>query len=162
MVQFGGQIIPTTPPKPGEGYLKVTGILLIVLSAIGFFMMLELLAGTSAWSIYLDIGVMRGVWIAYCVVGIFHMLYRIFMGIMGIANCRSGIRAQLLRKIAVADILVVVALSLVDAAMLGALGAGMLIIWMLPRLVLPGLFKKGASRNKAAYEAFFNIESEDA
>ena len=140
---------------PGKNYLKVTGILLIVFSAIAFMLPIGLLSTIDEWLWFYGGEAMRGAWQFRYTAIIFLALYGIFMGIMGIAYCTNTEKANILLKMGGTYIAAIIGIPLIGVAMglpaFGDLG-GFEVLLLLLDFVLPILFIVGASKNNDRHQ----------
>jgi len=153
MIQTWGQVMPpSTPLTPGQGFLRVTGILYIVFSGVVLFFFAIMLAIMEFWLPYVGGGALtQGAWIVQSVIGILQTFYRIFIGIMGVANCKKAYRAGLLLVLGIGDIALMLASTMFAVIYMGFYNYMSGFSWFtaLLGLTLPTLYIIGAVKNKA-------------
>ena len=95
---------------------------------------------------------MRTVWVIYYAMGLFHVCYRIFIGIMGIANCRKIRRAGFLLMLGIGDIVIMASSYIFMGLSMGFYGYmdGISGFTSLLGFALPILYIIGAVKNKAS------------
>ena len=157
---------PGTPPgmppfqsfAPGKNSLLVTGILLIVFNAIGFFTTISTMATTDLWLWSFGGPAMRGTWMLIYTLNLLRSLFAVGVGIMAVTLCSRADKGGILLALGIVLLAATVIYSLVyngfmisfgTTAALGFIG----IIGIPFSLVIPILFIIGASKNKRAADA---------
>jgi len=145
---------PSIPPTPGQGFLRVTGILYIVLAGLAVLIGLVMIVTVDFWVSATGGAGVRDVWILYYVIGMIHALYRVFIGLMGITNCRNTQRAGTLRTIGISDI----AVGIISYGFIIFVGIYSYVTWLyigmglLITFALPVLYVVGAVKNRKAFQ----------
>ena len=129
---------------PGKGLLKVSGILLIIFSAISILVLiLGMIAASAAASLGGDIAALAGgVAIGVLILGLVSAVFSLVMGILGVKYANIPAKATVCLVFAI----IAIALQVVSLIMNGGNG----IVMTLIGLVIPVLYLIGALRNKQA------------
>ena len=106
---------PAQQDAPGRRFLFVPGILYIVFGAIMALYLIGVLATTDEWLWEFGGEAMRGAWNLYYIANLFHVLFWIFIGIMGIVHRRNRNRAGLMLGLGAADLTMMILLYIAAA-----------------------------------------------
>ena len=129
----------------GAGFLKVTGILMIIGGALALIFAIVAIAGVAALSYLSDGTVTTGLLYAACAVSLVSAVAELVAGIIGVKNCRRPEKAGTCLGWGIA-----VAALCVLGTVLNVVGGGAFsVASLLLGLVLPVLFIIGACKNKA-------------
>ena len=129
----------------GAGFLKVTGILMIIGGALALIFAIVAIAGVAALAYLSDGTVTTGLLYAACAVSLVSAVAELVAGIIGVKNCRRPEKAGTCLGWGIA-----VAALCVLGTVLNVVGGGAFsVASLLLGLVLPVLFIIGACKNKA-------------
>lgn len=131
----------TTTPK-GAGFLKVTGILMIIGGALSLILALVAVAGIAALAYLADGNV--GILYAAGALTLVGAVAELVAGIVGVKNCKKPEKAGTCMVWGI----IVAALSVLGNLLNVAGGQGFSVSSLLLGLVLPVLFIVGAVKNK--------------
>ena len=135
---------------PGRGKLKVTGILYIIIGALGLLLSLALLAGgglllaAGAGTVGIALGAVAGILGAITVLtAVFYLI----LGILGVRNCDKPEKCGVNFVLGIIVLVLVVIGLVVNVATTGPSGALSSVVG----LVLSILYVMGAKENKDAH-----------
>jgi len=148
------QTAQPTADAPGQKLLKIVGILYIVFASINILLSMISLSALLTMDYWLgSFGgeAMHGSWIFYYTAPVFISFFALFIGIMGVANCKNKQKASMLQGLGIIGIAIYVLFYASTAAMgvyayLGELGTAMLILLPID-FILPALYIVGARKN---------------
>ena len=121
---------------PGRTFLKVTGILYVILGGLGMALSLSIVWGTGSTGI------------AHGIVILVQSCLFLLTGIVGIKHCNSVPKANLLKKFASINIVVAVAMAVFTLIILPQFFTALYELFS--GLALGILYLVGASKNEAA------------
>jgi len=121
---------------PGRTFLKVTGILYVILGGLGMALSLNLVWGTGSANI------------AHGIVILVQSCLFLLTGIVGIKHCNSVSKVNLLKKFAFVNIVATVAMSVFTLVILPQFFTAL--YELSSGLALGILYLVGASKNEAA------------
>lgn len=128
---------------PGKGFLKVSGILLIIFAVISILMLIiGIIAAASLGSLGGEVGALAGgIAVGALVIGLISCAFSLVMGILGVKYANVPSKAQVCMVFAI----IAIALQIVTLVT-----GGSDIVMTIIGLVLPVLYLIGALKNKQA------------
>ena len=160
---------PFRTNAPGKSMLMVTGILLIIFSALGFFTTISTIATTNLWLWQFGGPAMRGTWMFIYTANLLRSLFGMAIGIMAVTSCNKIDKGSILFVLGIAFLVVTVIYSIVYNGFILSVGSTSIGLLNIPDfnagmgvggiigipigLIVPIIFIVGASRNKKAADA---------
>lgn len=130
----------------GSGFLKVTGILMIIGGALGLLLSIITFAGIAALEAVSDGLLTSSLLYVAAVISLLGAVIELTAGIVGVKNCKNPEKAG--------SCMVwgglVIAISLISSILTVVAGSSFPTATFLIGLILPGLYIFGAVKNKAA------------
>ncbi len=128
---------------PGKGFLKVSGILLIIFAVISILVLIiGIIAAASLGSLGGEVGALAGgIAVGALVIGLISCAFSLVMGILGVKYANVPSKAQVCMVFAI----IAIALQIVTLVT-----GGSDIVMTIIGLVLPVLYLIGALKNKQA------------
>ena len=141
----------------GAGFLKVTGILMIIGSVFGIIGSIITLLGIAALSYISDGQIDTGMLYAAGVLLLAGAVAELIAGIIGVKNCNKPEKAGTCIVWGV----IVAAISIIGAILTTVGGNSFPVVSLLTGLIVPVLFIVGALKNKNSYGGNGNAELGD-
>ena len=134
----------TAVQAKGAGFLKVTGILMIIGGALSIILSIVAILGVAALAYLMDGEATTGLLYASCVLMIVSAVAELIAGIIGVKNCKKPEKAGACLVWGI-----IVAVLCVAGTVLNLVGGGSFsAVSLVLGLVLPGLYIIGACKNK--------------
>ena len=130
----------------GSGFLKVTGILMIIFGSIAIIVGIVAIAGIAALAYISDGELSSGLLYTAGVLGLVSAVVQLIAGIIGVKNCKKPEKA----KTCIVWGILVIALCVIGSILNVVGGSDFSVSSLLIGLVLPVLYIIGAVKNKAA------------
>ena len=129
----------------GSGFLKVTGILMIIGGALALILAIVAILGVATLAYISDGELSSGILYASCALALVSAVAELVAGIIGVANCKKPEKVNTCIAWGI-----IVAVLCVLGVILNVVGGGdFSIVSLLLGLVLPALYIIGAVKNKA-------------
>jgi len=129
----------------GSGFLKVTGILMIIGGALALILAIVAILGVATLVYISDGELSSGILYASCALALVSAVAELVAGIIGVSNCKKPEKANTCIAWGI-----IVAVLCVLGVILNVVGGGdFSIVSLLLGLVLPALYIFGAIKNKA-------------
>ncbi|WP_138294971.1 MULTISPECIES: hypothetical protein [unclassified Clostridium] len=130
----------------GSGFLKVTGILMIIGGAIALIMAIIAILGIAALAYISDGMISSGLLYAAGILSLVSAVAELVAGIIGVKNCKRTEKANT----CIAWGIIVAVLSVAGCILTAMGGSSFPVFSLILGLVLPALFIIGAVKNKNA------------